>query len=326
MTNFALYRNPVCKRILASLLVLVVSPALGWAFKLGPDIEKPKPEFTRSQDQIAAKLIPRAKSTSVEIRFQAKGGKLAEVASYDWEQAERPEVDVKNFKSSLFQIQIDNVPSGKEASVSIISDFFISSTRFFAFNPTLPSPWIKDASVENISLGDRVQELVVPVKDGSPLDADGAVNGKITLIGGPRDSFWGYALGTLFIRFFGIFIVLTVLMIGMLISGKVFQRILSKTQKQAAPIVVETARTDKGTAESAPAASLEAEAPDQPSDETALAISMALHLHFESLRQIQRACIFAPEACAWTRQGRQQMMNSRNVTLRKSKPQIEVVR
>ncbi len=319
MTNFKSHWNLVCKRILASLLVLAVSPALGWAFKIGPDIEKPKPEFTRSQDQIAAKLIPRAKSTSVEIRFQAKGGKLAEVASYDWEQAERPEVDVKNFKSSLFQIQIDNVPPGKEATVSIISDFFISSTRFFAFNPNLPSPWIKDASVENVSLGDRVQELVVPVKDGSPLDADGAVNGKITLIGGPRDSFWGYALGTLFIRFFGIFIVLVVLMIGMMLSGKVFQRILSKTPKQAGPLVEATAPADKGAAESAPAASLESEAPDQPSAETALAISMALHLHFESLRPTQRVCIFAPEACAWTQEGRRQMMNARNVTLRKSK-------
>ena len=219
----------------------------------------------------------------------------------------------------LFQIQIDDIPPGKEASVSILSDFFISSTRFFAFNPALPSPWIKDASVENISLGDRVQELVVPVEDGSPLDADGVVNGKITLIGGPRDSFWGYALGTLFIRFFGIFIVLVVLMVGMMISGKVFQRIVSRTQKQGAPLEDETARLFADTAEPVAAAALVAEPPDQPSVETVLAISMALHMHFESLRPTQRVCIFAPESCAWTQQGRQQMMNARIVTLRKSK-------
>jgi hypothetical protein len=314
-----LYQKPVCKRILASLLLLAISPAFGWAFKIGPDVEKPKPEFTRSGEQITAKLIPRAKSTSVEIRFQVKGGKLVGVSAYDWEQAERPEVDVKNFKSSLFEIQIDNVPPGGEASVSIISDFFISSTRFFVFNPSLPSPWIMDAPVKNISLGNRVQELTVPVKDGGPLDADGAVNGRITVIGGPRDSFWGYALGTLFIRFFGIFIVLTVLMIGMLVSGKVFQRILSKDKKSAAALGDTTAPAGTGTAESAATAAPRADTADQPSVETVLAISTALHLHFESLQPAQRVCIFAPEACAWTQQGRQRMMNARNLTLSKSR-------
>jgi hypothetical protein len=314
-----LYQKPVCKQILASLLVLLVSPAFGWAFKIGPDIEKPKPEFTRSGDQITAKLIPRAKSTSVEIRFQVKGGKLAGVSAYDWEKAERPEVDVKNFKSSLFEVQIDNVPPGGEASVSIISEFFISSTRFFVFNPSLPSPWIKDAPVQNISLGNRVQELTVPVKDGSPLDADGAVNGRITMIGGARDSFWGYALGTLFIRFFGIFIVLTVLMIGMLVSGKVFQLILSKDKKTEAALGATTAPAGMGAVESAATAASQADTADQPSVETVLAISTALHLHFESLQPAQRVCVFAPEACAWTQQGRQRMMNARNLTLSKSR-------
>jgi hypothetical protein len=319
MTASKLYRKLVCKRILAGLLLLVVSPAFGWAFKIGPDIEKPKPEFTRSADQVTAKLIPRAKSTSVDIRFQVKGGKLTGVSAYDWEQAERPEVDVKNFKSSLFAIQIDDVPLGGEASVSIISDFFISSTRFFVFNPNLPSPWIMDAPVQNISLGNRVQELVVPVKDGSPLDADGAVNGRITLIGGPRDSFWGYALGTLFIRFFGIFIVLVVLMIGMLVSGKVFQLILPRDKKSEAALGGTAAPAGVCAVESAAAAAAQVEAAGQPSLETVLAISTALHLHFESLQPAQRVCIFAPEACAWTQQGRQRMMNARNLTLTKSR-------
>jgi len=309
MTASKLHQKTIYKQILASLLLLVVFPAFSWAFKIGPDIEKPKPEFTRSGDQITAKLIPRAKSTSVEIRFQAKGGKLVGVSAYDWETAERPEVNVKNFKSSLFEVQIDNIPPGGEASISIISDFFISSTRFFIFNPNLPAPWISDAPVENISLGNRVQELVIPVKDGSPLDADGAANGRITVIGGPRDSFWGYAYGTLFIRFFGIFIVLLVLMIGMLVSGKVFQLISSKGKKSETALGAATAPAGMGAVESA----------GQPSVETVLAISTALHLHFASLQPSQRVCIFAPEACAWTQQGRERMMNARNLTLSKRK-------
>ena len=60
------------------------------------------------------------------------------------------------------------------------------------------------------------------MQDGGNLDADGAADGQIRLVGGPRDSFWGYALGTLFIRFFGIFFVLSLLMIGMFASGWIF--------------------------------------------------------------------------------------------------------
>lgn len=330
MTASKLNQKTIYKQILASLLLLVVFPAFGWAFKIGPDIEKPKPEFTRSGDQIVAKLMPRAKSTSVEIRFLVKGAKLVGVSAYDWESAERPEVDVKNFKSSLFEVQIDNIPPGGEASVSIISDFFISSTRFFIFNPNrpspfhifnpnLPSPWISDAPVENISLGNQVQELVIPVKDGGPLDADGAVNGRITLIGGPRDSFWGYALGTLFIRFFGIFIVLLVLMTGMLVSGKVFQLVLSRGKKSEAALGAATAPAGMGAVESETAADSQAEAVGHPSVEKVLAISTALHLHFASLQPAQRVCIFAPEACAWIQHGRERMMNARNLTLSKRK-------
>jgi hypothetical protein len=311
MTANKLYQKLVCRQILAGLLLLLVSPAFTWALKIGPDIEKPKPEFTPSADQITARLIPRAKSTSIEIRFQVKGGRLADVSAYDWETAERPDVNVKNFKSSLFEVRIDNIPPGGEAVVSLISDFFISSTRFFIFNPHLPSPWIKDAPLENISLGNRVQELRIAVKDGSPLDADGAVNGLITLIGGPRDSFWGYALGTLFIRFFGIFIVLVVLMIGMLVSGKIFQWLLSRGKKSAAPPGMGAATADAAVV-------AETQAAGQPSVETVSAIATALHLHLAPWRPAQRIYIFRPEACAWTQQGRQQMMNGRNLTFNKS--------
>ena len=170
----------------------------------------------------SAKLIPRAKSTSVQIQFSVAGARLLDVEGMDFENAERPEVDVKNFKSALFVIHLGDVTPGGEAKVSLTSDFFISSTQFYVFNETLSQPWIiSDAA--NLSLPDRVQELVVTVKDGGPLDSDGKADGRITLVGGPRDSFWGYALGTLFIRFFGIFIVLSILMLGMIFSGLVFQ-------------------------------------------------------------------------------------------------------
>ena len=312
MTANQLIRKPAYRQILAGLLLLVVSPTFSEAFKIGPDIEKPKPEFTRSADQITARLIPRAKSTSIEIHFQVKGGRLADVGAYDWETAERPDVNVKNFKSSLFELRIDIVPPGGEAEVSLISDFFISSTRLFIFNPRLPSPWIKDAPVQNISLNNRVQELRIAVKDGSPLDADGAVNGLITLIGGPRDSFWGYALGTLFIRFFGIFIVLVVLMIGMLVSGRVFQWLLSRRKMSAAPA---------GTGADTPDAAVlpESEAAGGPSVETVSAIAAALHLHLARRWPAQRIYVLRPEACAWTQQGRQQMMSGRNLAFNKSR-------
>jgi hypothetical protein len=306
-----LYQKPVCRQIWTGLLLLVVSPAFAWAFKIGPDIEKPKPEFTRRADQITAKLIPRAKSTSVEIRFQVKGGRLASVSAYDWETAERPEVNVKNFKSSLFEVRIDNVPPGGEVVVSIISDFFISSTRYFIFNPHLSSPWIKDAPVENISLGNRVQELTVAVKDGSPLDADGAVDGRITVIGGPRDSFWGYALGTLFIRFFGIFIVLFVLMIGMIVSGKVFQLLDRKKTRADTAKAQRVALAEKADASGGKIVEF--------SPEAAAAVAAALHLHFSASAGPHSMDLSISPLTSWTLHGRDQIMGERFITFNRSK-------
>jgi len=67
-------------------------------------------------------------------------------------------------------------------------------------------------------------------------DADGA----------PREDFWAYAIGTLFIRFFGIFLVLGILMLGMMLSGKVFgfmekraERRRNSTQEDSASEVPE---------------------------------------------------------------------------------------
>ncbi len=286
-------------------------PDVSWSFLgeggfIAGDVEKPKPEFSRDADRITAKLIPRAKNSSVLINFEVKNGRLVEINSYEWEKAARPEVDWKNFKCSLFEIKADSVAPGADLELAVSSDFFISSTQFFVFNPHLASPWTKGAEEENISLPDRVNKLVLKVKDGGPLDADGAVNGQVTVIGGPRDSFWGYALGTLFIRFFGCFIVLGVLQIGMQLSGFIFRRIESKKQRAALqavlPPVAEPAPVEEG-----------------PSTETMLAIATALKLHFSARQAALPVYLLGTETNAWSQQGRERMMNVRNFTYRSGK-------
>ena len=62
-------------------------------------------------------------------------------------------------------------------------------------------------------------------------------NGRIQLIGGPKDYFWSYALGTLVVRFFGVFLVLSMLMIGMLSAGQLFIALEKRRTRLAAPIV-----------------------------------------------------------------------------------------
>jgi hypothetical protein len=294
-----IWRNCLLGGIVAAAL-LTAGPAAWAAF--GEVIEKPAPEFSRMADRISAKLIPRAKSTSVQIQFSAKDAKLLDVAGMDFEKAERPQVDVKNFKSALFVIHLGDVAPGGEAKVSIQSDFFISSTQFYVFNEALPDPWII-ADAANLSLPDRVQELVVTVKDGGPLDSDGKADGRITLVGGPRDSFWGYALGTLFIRFFGIFIVLSILMLGMVISGLVFQRLTGRKtagfHAPAAPGGSPTPATDK----SASAAALDPSA--------AAAVAVALHLHLAGAPASSRPVVAGPAAGSWVLHGRARMMADR---------------
>lgn len=270
------------------------------------EVEKPTPEFTRDGDVITAKLIPRAKSTSVQILFKVENGNLIGVTGMDFFEAARPEVDVKNFKSSLFVIAIDGVSPGETAKVSIVSQFFISSTQFYIFNETQTPAWFFAGS-KNISLPDRVQELVVEVKDGGPFDSDGKANGKIKFIGGPRDSFWGYAMGTLFIRFFGIFLVLTVLMIGMILSGRIFQRMekkssssdnsqneLSPPKKAVTPVVPAPLKENALTAE------------------TAAAIAVALQLFVSDKKQnISVLNVTQGISSSWTQSGRTQIMNER---------------
>jgi hypothetical protein len=287
----------------AVILVTALSTApAAWA-AFGEVVEKPVPEFSRQGDRISARLIPRAKSTSVQIQFSAAGAKLLDVEGLDFEKAERPEVDVKNFKSGLFIIHLGGVTPGGEAKVSLTSDFFISATQFYVFNASLPQPWII-ADAANLTLPDRVQELVVTVKDGGPFDSDGKTDGRITLVGGPRDSFWGYALGTLFIRFFGIFIVLSILMLGMIFSGLVFQWLARRKA---------TGR-DRASAAGTPQTKAEIKRPPVPlPDPAAAAVAIALHLHLAGAQapQVMDLSGGGHAPGSWTLHGRAQMMAER---------------
>ena len=294
---------------IATLLGCCPLAMAGGFFSFG-DLEKPKPQFQRNGPEIAAQLIPRAKSTSVVIAFGVSdNGTLDNVTGIDFETVERPEVDVKNFKSAVFQIQITKVKPGGTVALSVRSDFFTPSTAFYVYNPQLEKPWI-DAHAENHALAGRIQELVIPVADGGTFDADGQADGKMTVIGGPRDSFWGYALGTLFIRFFGIFIVLSVLMIGMIVSGWFFKiidqtkkrTISGREEKTGAPAGEQNAiALEKGTAVTAS---------DVP-EEVAAAIGAALHLHVTALQRTAQGNRAAAFESTWAREGRQRLMNDR---------------
>jgi len=292
------------KRIFwTGLIFTLVLPAMAlqtsvWA-AFGEDLEKPRPEFTREGDVITAKLIPRAKSTSVLIRFQVSGGRLIDVEGMDFKEALRPGIDNKDFKSELFVIRIDNVSTGGEAQISVTSNFFSSSTQFWVFNEKSKEPWM-NADAQSLSLPDLVQQLVISLKDGGPFDSDGAADGRITLVGGPKDSFWGYALGTLFIRYFGIFLVLSILMIAMILSGKVFQMFDKK----------------KAMMEKESQLQPEAPTPDIQSVETvgselATAVGVALHLYLSASRTEVTAHFFTPVISPWVRQGRERIMNAR---------------
>jgi hypothetical protein len=134
------------------------------------------------------------------------------------------------------------------------------------------------------------------------LDSDGASNGEIVLIVGPKDSFWGYALGTLLIRFFGVFLVLGVLQAGMLLAGQVFQAL---DWRQEAP---------KITAATAAAAEEPEELSDTIEAEAATAIAVALHLHLAALQASAALNLSQLDASSWARQGRTQIMRDRLLT------------
>ncbi len=265
-------------------------------------LEKVEPEFTRKDNTITARLIPRAKSTSVLINFEVANGRLAEVAGMNFKEAARPAVDHKDFKSALFVAGIENIDRGAEVRLSITSDFFSSSTEYWIFNEKSETPWM-NSGAENTSLSDRVRGLIVTVKDGGKFDGDGLADGRITVIGGPKDSFWGYALGTLFIRFFGIFLVLAILMIGMILAGKIFLYFEKKIRKEGKIISGPAKTASEGIK---PAATDEEIGPEQAS-----AIATALHLHLAAPQSPKPRQLHFPRLTSWTQQGREQIMSER---------------
>jgi len=266
-----------------------------WAV-FGEDLEKPNPEFSRQREAVSAKLIPRGKSTSILIEFQASGGRLVEVAGVDFESVQDPSVDSKDFRSALFSVRIEGVSPGGEITVGLKSGYFTAATELWVFNPKQAPAWM-NGRAQNLERGERVQELVLTVQDGGEFDSDGASDGKVALIAGPKDSFWGYALGTLFIRFFGIFLVLGLLMAGMIAAGRIFQRIEQRSRSPKIP---------------APSPEPEAEPLGASADpETAAAVAVALHLHLSTLRDSAGVSLEPADASSWARQGRSQIMRDR---------------
>jgi hypothetical protein len=285
----------------ACFLVVCLFASAGWA-AFGEDEEKPKPEFTREGDQVTAKLIPRGKRISVQIDFTASGGKLQSVETMDFAEAERPEVDRKDFRSGLFVVKVGGFPPGAKTDVSMASNYFTRSTEFWVFNPKAETLWAK-VEAEHASLAERVEELRVKVKDGGPLDSDGEANGEIVLICGPMDTFWGYAIGTLVIRFFGVFLVLGVLQVGMQVASRVF-RVIEKRAGQAAVQALSPLPM-------APAEAEEAAGPASIDRRTAAAIAMALHLHLSHERPAEWLQLSPPEVSSWSLHGRGLIMGER---------------
>jgi hypothetical protein len=295
-------------KIVLIMLPLLMATASGWAALGQHTAEAPEAKFTRDGDKITATLIPRAKSSSVRITFDARGARLDEVTGTPFAEAAHPEMDHKDFKSNLFTVKAGDISPGSEVTLAVSSDFFSKSTEYWVFNKN-PQPTWQKADVDNIAHPGRVRDLIVTVKDGGPLDADGAADGRITLIGGAKDSFWGYALGTLFIRFFGIFLVLSVLMAGMYFSGCIFQMLEARekaSDAQSADTLGATTEPDTASAKGA-----EADSTDGPSLECVLAISAAIHMELSSSQASTPLNLTNPEVTSWTQQGRERIMSMR---------------
>jgi len=295
-------------------MVIMYSSAAEATQDITPE-ETPQPTFTRDGENIVASLIPRAKSTSVLIAFSVSEGRLAEVKGMDFKAAARPEVDGKDFKSELFVVSVADVPKGAETRIDVSSDFFSKSTEFWGFNANQVPSWT-NTNADNRSQADRIRTLGIVVRDGGPLDTDGAADGRITLIGGPKDSFWGYALGTLFIRFFGIFLVLSVLMIGMMLSGRIFKRVEDQKKRNAQPLPAKSSRPDDDF-QTQRLQDVQSPADRSSVQETAAAVAAALHLHVSALQTDVPLRLRISERNPWTQQGRDRSMSVRYITSRR---------
>jgi hypothetical protein len=274
-----------------------------WA-AFGEDIEAPKPKFTQENGDWIAQLIPRGKSTSIKMRFHVAGGTLVSVALKEFSEKEMPHVDTKNFRSGFYMVEITPGPDG-ETSLSVGSDYFNTATELWGPKEKASLTWSTTGSA-NVPGENRLNTLTFSVRDGGALDVDGKTDGRITVILGPRDSFWGYAIGTLFIRFFGIFIVLAVLMAGMMGSGRIFEWIdnRKKPVRPAQSPGVLPAESESDAEETG-------EAPDVVSSALAAAVAIALHLHARTGSQLSLADSEAQATSSWSLTGRTQLMADR---------------
>lgn len=292
----------LCTGILTAAIMMLPCKSAWAAF--GEDIEAPRPKFTQENGDWIAQLIPRGKSTSVKIRFQVAGGTIASVALKEFAENEMPQIDMKNFRSGCYITEITPGSDG-EAALSVGSDYFTSATELWGPKEKASLTWGTTAAI-NVAGANRLNTLTFNVRDGGHLDADGLTDGRITVILGPRDSFWGYALGTLFIRFFGVFLVLGVLMAGMIGSGRVFQWIDARAKPakpgQPAEGLPAEPESDSEEMDDAPAA--------VPSALVA-AVAVALHLHTSSGRTLSLGDSAAQATSSWSLTGRTQLMADR---------------
>jgi len=301
------YRPARLGRWLAAALAATLLLSAGSALAvLGNDIEKPKPKFSRSGRAIVAKLIPRGKSSSVNIRFSVQGGDLLDVRGMDFAKAATPEVSFRDFRSALFVCEIGGVSPGASVQLSVQSRFFNSSTQYWIYNPERRPAW-SNADAGQVVHPQHVRELVIKVTDGGPLDSDGKADGRLKVTGGPRDSFWGYAIGTLLIRFFGIFLVLSILMFGMLFSGKIFQMLHKKDQQTGEEPEPAPAPAPEQTAEAAGG-----KAVDDP--RVVAAVALALKLELDGQTCSQSLCLSSSRPSEWALDGRERIMDGRLLT------------
>lgn len=285
-------------------LALWLGPGAGGAARAAEDVEKPRPEITAEAGAFAARLVPRGKSSRVLIRFEAEGGRLTEVAAVEPPEGLRPGAfDAKDFRSGLFEIRVEGLAPGQAAAVTLGSDFFTAATELWAVAGR-GEPALVKVAAQSVARPDRVQALTLTLEDGGSLDGDGAADGAARLTVGPRDSFWGYALGTLFIRFFGIFIVLGVLQAGMHLSGALFQSLERRRVSRppmggpAPPAAPDEEEAGAGAAAVSP--------------ELAAALAVALHLSRGGGPTPPAAVgLRVEESSSWARQGRSQIMNDR---------------
>lgn len=295
---------------------LLLATTSGWAV-FGEDIERPQPKFTQEGADWIAELIPRGKSTRVQIRFHAEGGTLAEPVPKIFGETDGPKIDIKNYRSGFYVVNMTPDQKGGEISLSLSSSYFNSATDIWGVTERSSKTW-GTTGVVTTSIKGEPTALRFVVQDGSLLDEDGEANGQIQVVIGPRDHFWGYAIGTLVIRFFGVFLVLGILMIGMIISGKVFQA-LEKAKHPAVPTFPDGPGDLDGLDEPA---ELESPAlgPDpvqEVSPAMAAAIGLALHLHRKTATtpRVFSAESPVPATSNWSFAGRTQIMADRRGAL-----------